>query len=94
MFDLRDLPAEYRAVGEQIMGEAKKLILKELTLAISELQALEDEMSADNFVIKKPEDYSHHQFRFLSPIIEGMGKVFIEHLEKLKNEKLKKKAKA
>ena len=89
MFDLSRLPAAQRKFGEQIMKGAKNLILKELTLAISELQALEAEMSEDDFIIRSPSNYSHHQYQFLNPIMEGMGRVFVEQLEKIERGEIK-----
>ena len=73
MFDLSDLQGKDREIAKAICDEAKKTLKEELTLAISELQALENEIATDDdFRIKAPGEYSYSQQFVIFPIVKNL----------------------
>jgi len=84
MFDLSEMPANQRDMAKKMLDGAKGIILSELTTAMSELQALEAEMSDKDFILKDPDDYIFYQYRFLDPLLHGLKQTFTEMLNEEK----------
>ncbi len=72
-----------------ISDSIKKIINEQLTLCISELQLLQDDMSDDSWDLQAPDKYTTYQQMFLHYLVNVIGQVAKENNDEREAEALK-----